>query len=427
MQHVLNDRSFKESFLKLNRQFAPHVVVFNSEEWTPGSYTEFQGNAFHHLIGACDFHIFAAAARAADGTWILGGQTRKNAAALIAALRQLPEKFRMRLFGPTEALPAGSEDLVKSGRLELPGPLWGAELAEYYHGIDCFVSPEMTAGWSNASAEAMASGVPIICTRHGTASFAEDGVSAIELKTADAEEIAAAVTRLEASPELARTLATAGRVSIARFGWDAYCDQLLALCRRGREQAYFRLPELGLYGKWPAEERLKGLEPALSAAGGRTVLDLGAAEGWIAFQMLKAGAKSVHGCELDAARVEAANRLCADFPGSRFWQADLTDWKGMLDRAGDGMLKSYGIVLYLGVHQHLGKESRMTALLGAVDLANEMFAIRTSSALLTEDGVEQALEARGWRLISSTPDETETRLGATRIFQRAKREGGDAA
>jgi predicted O-methyltransferase YrrM len=426
MQHLLNDRSLKENFLALNRHFAPHVVAFNNDDWAPGTFTEFKGNSFHHLIGACDSTFFTpsiprpqASHAAQAGQWIIGGQTRKNPEALLAALRLLPGKFALKLYGPPESLPAGHEDLVKAGRLHLAGPLWGRELAEFYHGIDSYLSPETHAGWCNAAAEAMASGVPLICTRPGTAAFAEDRVTALVLENPAPEAIAAAVRALEASPELAQSLAKAGRERIARFDWPAYCDQLLVLCRTGREHHYFRLPALGLHGKWPAEERLKGLEPILSAAAGKTVLDLGAAEGWIAVSMLRAGAKSVHGFELDASRVEAANKLCAEYPGSKFLQADLSDWDTAAARAKTEFLPAYDIVLYLGVHHHLPKASRMETLLGAAALATGLFAIRTSAALFAEDAIENALAERGWRVTASGEGDSGTLLGATRIFSKS--------
>ena len=178
------------------------------------------------------------------------------------------------------------------------------------------------------------------------------------------------------------------------------------------------LPEFGLHGKWPAEQRLVGIEPVLASAGGRTVLDLGAAEGWIALSMLRAGASLVHGLEIDASRVEAANKLCAEYPGARFAQGDLSDWAVTLTRTADFMLKAYDTVLYLGVHHHLPKSSRMETLRGAASLATSMLAIRTSAALYAEDELEKTLQESGWHLVHSSPSDPESRLGATWIFER---------
>ena len=423
MQHVLSDRSRRDAFLQLNAHFSPHTVVFNNPDWEIGTFTDFAGNSFHHLPGACDSAQFtpAPARTGPREAWTIGGQTRKNAAALIAALRTLPPRFVLRLFGPPGMVRQGNEDLIAAKRLQLAGEIFDADLAAYYRELDCFVSPEQRAGWSNATAEAMASGVPAICTRHGTAAFAADGVNAVVLAEPAPAEIAAAILKLESSPETCARLAAAARESIARFDWQSYARQLLALCRTGRESQYFHLPQSGLHGKWPAEVRLTGLESLIANARGRTVLDLGAAEGWIARTFLEAGSATVHGFELDESRVRAAQTLCANFAGTQFRQADLSDWKALRARHSDVLLHSYDIVLYLGIHHHLTQEGRRETLAGAASLAKSFLAIRTSPALFAADAIAPSLEAAGFRLTESQPNNTANLLGGFWLFERISR------
>jgi hypothetical protein len=94
------------------------------------------------------------------------------------------------------------------------------------------------------------------------------------------------------------------------------------------------------------QEQLQGLEPALAAAPGRTVLDLGCAEGWIAREFQKAGAVAVHGVECNA-------ELKID-PAVRVWRWNLND--GLPP----GLLWKYDIVLLLAiVHKLRNPEERL--------------------------------------------------------------------
>lgn len=232
VQHILNDQQQRVAFKAVNDSFAPQVLIFNNDYWPPGSVIGFSGERFHVLLGAVDPVRFRPDAHRGReiGRWVVGGQTRKNPSALIDALKFLGPEVSIRLYGPdTQGLAERYVDLVKSGRLQLEGPLFGRDLTRFYHQVDCIVSAETMAGWANLSAEAMASGVPVICTSNGTRAFAYHEESALLLDSISPVDIAASIRRLQADPLLCDNLSGRGREIIERYSWEAYTKGLLSI------------------------------------------------------------------------------------------------------------------------------------------------------------------------------------------------------
>jgi SAM-dependent methyltransferase len=73
------------------------------------------------------------------------------------------------------------------------------------------------------------------------------------------------------------------------------------------------------------EQQMTGLDTLMRMVKGKTVLDLGCAEGLIAIEMAKAGAIAVHGVEIRPRAVEDANILRGDLPIT-FEVGDGNDW-----------------------------------------------------------------------------------------------------
>ena len=93
------------------------------------------------------------------------------------------------------------------------------EVAELLRAVDFAVCPEMDAGWNNPAAEAMACGVPLVCTRAGATDFAFDGETALVVEPRRPDQIADAVERLIADPALTARLSEEGRRVIAQYSW----------------------------------------------------------------------------------------------------------------------------------------------------------------------------------------------------------------
>lgn len=98
------------------------------------------------------------------------------------------------------------------------------------------------------------------------------------------------------------------------------------------------------------EEQMLGLAPALAEASGKTVLDLGCAEGLIGREFARAGAADVLGLETLDEHIQVARRQCKGF-AVRFKQRDLNDQK-------PPKVPSYDIVLALAILHKLNQPAR---------------------------------------------------------------------
>ncbi|MGE3832956.1 MAG: glycosyltransferase, partial [Parvibaculaceae bacterium] len=343
----------------------------------------------------------------------LGAQAHKNPRPLID-LARADESIGLHVFGKGALRPDWS-DIATTGRLKHAGRLSDEQLAGYYHGVDCVVHTEMNAGWANMVAEAMACGIPVICTRQGTLALAEHERTALVIEEPTPEAIGDAATRLRRDPALARRLAETAREHVKQFSWPSYAAKLLELIRKPTRRYYTYAPELGLYGKWPVVQRLSGLEPLLEVCAGKSVLDLGCAEGVIARAFLDAGASLVHGFDIDAGRVQSATSL-SDDGRALFRTGNLADWSEF-SAAQDEVLKpAYDIVLYLGVHQHLKSPARLATLNGTAERAREWFAVRMPEQVMRADTVRGVLEQQGFALHHEQAGSSGT--GPLHLFKR---------
>lgn len=96
-------------------------------------------------------------------------------------------------------------------------------------------------------------------------------------------------------------------------------------------------------GERTLEEQTLALGPALAEAAGKSVLDLGCAEGLISLEFARAGAVRVLGIERESAHMEVATRLAYDGP----CVLKFKQWN--LKKANPSEPLSYDIVLCLGI------------------------------------------------------------------------------
>lgn len=236
VQAVLNDRTLLERFLQANRQFAPHSVVFNTRDWVPGSYTEFQADRFAIVEGAVDAaHFVPPISRPnrpraeRDAQFVVGLQS-KYLDALVTLAPYLPPSvvFRVIRDVSSNVLSPVLSDLIRQGRLHFLGTLDEQYLPEFYHNCDCILHLEVFAGWANLVAEAMACGVPVVCSKAGTGGLTAGGATALVVDAADPVAVARAILSVQADPEAALSRCLNARAHIQRYDWSSYAARFLA-------------------------------------------------------------------------------------------------------------------------------------------------------------------------------------------------------
>lgn len=152
---------------------------------------------------------------------------RKGYDVLIAALKPLIQlEWRLNIAGALDRDPVAAEDLRErieaaklADRVTLSGVVVPATLDRFYENADLFVMPSRFEGYGMALAEAMARGLPIICTTGGAAGETVPDEAALKVPPDDVGALTRALetaltdrrlrTRLaDASWEHGRTLPT---------------------------------------------------------------------------------------------------------------------------------------------------------------------------------------------------------------------------
>jgi len=156
---------------------------------------------------------------------------RKGSRLVVRAVDQLARRRRgleVRFFDASTVdhearLPA---DLSCRARVRLDLDVPRAELRLVYGSCDLFVSAEKGAGWSNQTIEAMACGVPVVCTASGTRDFAIHERTALVVPRT-VWHLERAIQRMAGDAELRRSLAAAALEKAREFTWERTADQLL--------------------------------------------------------------------------------------------------------------------------------------------------------------------------------------------------------
>jgi SAM-dependent methyltransferase len=156
-------------------------------------------------------------------------------------------------------------------------------------------------------------------------------------------------------------------------------------------QGWFKIPGRQ-EGRWGLDRQGRGLDIVRQACGGATILDLGCAEGLVALDLAKYGARLVHGVELETSRLKIAAELFrenAPHVEASFFAADLTHFDDLLlmktpDTApGEpSLLTRYDVVLCLAIAQKLSNPGPFLRL--AATVCSNILAVRLPYRILDD-------------------------------------------
>jgi len=120
--------------------------------------------------------------------------------------------------------------LQLTDRVHFAGYVPREEIAAWYKAAHAFVLPSYNEGMSVATLEAMAAGLPIVCSRaSGLSELVSDGVNGFTCEWDDVAALAAHIGRLAGNRSLARQMGAASRRQASRFTWGSATRHYLQL------------------------------------------------------------------------------------------------------------------------------------------------------------------------------------------------------
>lgn len=142
---------------------------------------------------------------------------RKAFDVLVRALSQVADRnWRLALVGPTDrspealaALHTAIQDTGLGGRIAVTGSADPEQLEAQYAAADLFLLPSLYEGYGMVLAEAMAHGLPIVCTTGGAAAATVPDDAAIKVPPADVNALGGAIRRVLDDTALRRRMSDA--------------------------------------------------------------------------------------------------------------------------------------------------------------------------------------------------------------------------
>jgi glycosyltransferase involved in cell wall biosynthesis len=149
---------------------------------------------------------------------------RKGTPYILEAARALGGRAQFRMVGGIDVSEEAAHGLAE--HVELTGLVPRNEIRAHYLWADVFLFPSICEGSATVVYEALACGLPVICTPN-TGSVVSDGVDGLIVEPSSGEAVIAALERVIASPELWLTMAQNAFATSDQMDLKHYGERLL--------------------------------------------------------------------------------------------------------------------------------------------------------------------------------------------------------
>ena len=153
---------------------------------------------------------------------------RKGSPYVLEAARQLKGRAQFRMVGGIGVTREAEVQLRE--HLELTGPVPRSEIARHFAWADVFLLPSLCEGSATVTYEALAYGLPVICTPN-TGSVVRDGVEGFIVPIRDAAAIVDRLRQFLDDSELLKRMSANGAVRAKEFTVAKYGDRLTSALR----------------------------------------------------------------------------------------------------------------------------------------------------------------------------------------------------
>jgi glycosyltransferase involved in cell wall biosynthesis len=238
MTSEFSSADFRERFTRLARQAAEMSDLIVAVSAFTASQVESllrveraRIRVIHHGVRSAPPHP---ARREAMILHVGAIQQRKNIARLVEAFESLPPQWRLVIagaagFGATEIF-ARVDASPARARIEVTGFISDEQKRALYAKASVFAFPSLGEGFGIPVLEAMAAGVPVLCS-NSSALPEVAGDCAVFVEPHRVESIREGLLRLIEDDALRSDLQTRGRLRAALFTWEGAVEKLLRVYR----------------------------------------------------------------------------------------------------------------------------------------------------------------------------------------------------